>query len=387
MSTGKQSRRNLARRARFQMALDHREPDRVPIAFGGPECSINLIAHQNLLQHLGYTAAEPPPIMDNILQIVDPDARLYDAFDVDVLWLVPREGPVTWGANQTSYLDEFGRTFKAGGGFYNQVDFPLKEGTQAELAAYQFPDMPAHERAAGLAEKARRLYEAGYGLVADGAWGIFEISGSLRGTENLFMDMLLNPQYVEALAERVLEEHLKPYYTMLLQEVGQRVQMAVISDDYGSQRGLLFSPDVFRQVYKPRLRRLVEHVRTMTEARVYIHSDGAIAQIIPDLIEIGIDGLNPVQYTAHGMQADDLKREFGRDLGFFGGGIDNEVLSFGTIEDVRRDVQRQVSAFAPGGGYVFATVHNIPPEVPPENVVAFFKAGQESGQYPIRSST
>src|SRR5574341_1382893 len=126
--------------------------------------------------------------MDNILQIVDPDARLYDAFDVDVLWLVPREGPVTWGANQTSYVDEFGRTFKAGGGFYNQVDFPLKEGTQAELATYQFPDMLAGERAAGLAEKARRLYQAGYGLVADGAWGIFEICGSLRGTENLFMD-------------------------------------------------------------------------------------------------------------------------------------------------------------------------------------------------------
>lgn len=366
------------------MALDHREPDRVPIAFGGPECSINLVAHQKLLQYLGYAEAEPPPIMDNILQIVDPDARLYDAFDVDVLWLVLREGPVTWGANQTSYVDEFGRTFKAGGGFYNQVDFPLKEGTPAELAAYQFPDMLTGECAAGLAEKARRLYAAGYGLVADGAWGIFEISASLRGTENLFMDMLLNPEYVEALAERVLEEHLKPYYTMLLQEVGRWAQMAVISDDYGSQRGLLFSPDVFRQVYKPRLRRLVEHVRTMTEARVYIHSDGAIAQIIPDLIEIGIDGLNPVQYTAHGMQADDLKREFGRDLGFFGGGIDNEVLSFGTIEDVRRDVQRQVGSFAPGGGYVFATVHNIPPEVPPQNVVAFFQAGREFGAYPMR---
>jgi uroporphyrinogen decarboxylase len=367
------------------MALDHQEPDRVPIAFGGPACSISHIAHQKLLDHLGYPAPDPAPIMDNILQIVHPDARLYAEFDVDVLWLVPHEGPVEWGAERETYRDEFGRTFKAGGGFYNQVDFPLKEGTNAELAAYRFPDMAAHARAAGLADKARRLYDAGYGLAADGAWGIFEISSSLRGTESLVMDMVLNPPYVEALAERVLEEHLKPFYTMLLGEVGRRVQIAMISDDYGSQRTLLFSPNVFRRVYKPRLRRLVEHVRSLTDAKIYIHSDGAIAQIIPDLIEVGIDGLNPVQYTAHGMQPDTLKREFGQDLGFFGGGIDNEVLSYGTVEDIRRDVRRQVSAFAPGGGYVLATVHNIPPEVPPENIVAFFKAGQEFGKYPVPS--
>jgi uroporphyrinogen decarboxylase len=358
MSKTQYNQGNLIHRDRFVAALNHQEPDRVPIAFGGPECSINRSAHQKLLNHLGYAEAEPAPIIDNILQIVEPDARLYDYFDVDALWLVPR-------------------------GFYNQVDFPLKVGTEEELANYNFPDMKAHDRAAGLAEKAHRLYDAGYGLVADGAWGIYEISSSLRGTENLFLDMALNQKYVEALAERVFEEHIKPFYTMLLEAVGPWVQMVVVSDDYGSQQALLFSPDIFRQVYKPLFKRLAEHIRTLTEAKIYIHSDGAISPIISDFIEIGLDGLNPVQYTARGMEPDYLKREFGQDLGFFGGGIDNEILSFKTVEDIRRDVERQVTTLAPGGGYVFATIHNIPPEVPPENVVAFFKAGLEFGRYPI----
>jgi uroporphyrinogen decarboxylase len=363
--------------------LDHREADRVPIAFGGPSCTIHRLAHQNLLDRLGYDTSQPAPTIDRILQIVEPDMRLCERFDVDVLWLIPEEGPVRWGPHQETYVDELGRGFRLGGGFYNQTESPLKAGTPEELAAYRFPDLRADNRATRLGEKARCLYEAGYGLATDGPWGLYEYCSSLRGPTELFMDMVLNAKYVEALAESVLEEHLKPYYTLMLEAVGPYVQMVGISDDYGSQNGLLFSPDVFREAYKPRLKRLVEHIRRLAEASVYIHSDGAVSELIPDFIEIGIDGLNPVQYTAKGMQADLLKREYGRDFGFFGGGIDNEVLSFGTVEDVRRDARRQIRALAPGGGYLYATIHNIPPEVPPLNVVAFFEAGLEFGTYAI----
>lgn len=381
MPPRRESGRGLSHRDRFLLALNHQEPDRLPIAFGGPECSIHRQAHENLLNHLGYEATEPAPIIDNILQIVDPDPRLYERFAVDALWLVPQEDPLEWEPDGKTYHDEFARRFKLGGGFYNQIGYPLREGTLEELARFKFPAMFQHHRADGLVEKASRFHEAGYALVADGAWGIYEISSSLRGTEELFIDMLLNSQYVEALAERVLEEHLKAFYTMLLEAVGQWVQMVVISDDYGSQERLLFSPEIFRKVYKPRLRRLVEHIRKMVSAKIYIHSDGAIAEIIPDLIEIGLDGLNPVQYTAVGMEPERLKREFGKDLGFFGGGVDNEVLSFGTVEDVRRDARRQITKLAPGGGYIFATIHNISPEVPPENITACFDAALEFGRY------
>ncbi len=374
---------HVTHRDRFLAMLNHQETDRIPLAFGGPSCSIHQTAHQNLLHHLGYEATEPAPIIDSILQIVEPDPRLCQHFDIDVLWLMPQEGPVQWGANRESYVDELGRGFKLGGGFFNQVDSPLKEGTREELHRYQFPDLSVDDRAANLPERARRLHHAGYGLVTDGPWGLYEYCSSLRGSTELFMDMALNTDYTEALAERVLEEYLMPYYTLMLDAVGSWVQMVGISDDYGSQQGLLFSPETFRSIYKPRLKRLVEHIRERTDARIYIHSDGAVSEIIPDFIEIGIDGLNPVQYTAQGMGAARLKREFGQDLGFFGGGIENEILSYGTVEDIRRDASQQITALAPGGGYLYATIHNIPPEVPPENVVAFFEAGLEFGQYPI----
>ncbi len=371
----------ISHRDRFVAALNHREPDRVPMAFGGPSCSIHKVAHQNLLDYLGYAETEPAPIIDNILQIVEPDPRLYDHFDIDVLWLLPKEWPIQWSEDGETYVDALGRRFESLGGFYNLAESPLKEGTPEELARYRFPDMARHIDVTGLEEKARRLYDAGYGLVADGPWGLYEYCSSLRGPTDLFMDMLRHPDYTEALAERVLEEYLKPYYTILLEAVGDRVQMVGISDDYGGQQGLLFSPKIFRKVYKPRLERLVAHIRTLTDAKVYLHSDGAVSEIIPDFIEIGIDGLNPVQYTARGMEADRLKCEFGSEMGFFGGGVDNEILSFGTIEDIRRDARRQITALAPGGGYLYATIHNISQEVPPENIEAFFEAGLEFGQY------
>jgi uroporphyrinogen decarboxylase len=169
----------------------------------------------------------------------------------------------------------------------------------------------------------------------------------------------------------------------LLEELDGWLQLVIISDDYGSQEGLLLSPDILRRIYLPRLRRLVEHIKKLVDAKVYIHSDGAVSSIIPDFIEAGIDGLNPVQYTAKGMSADRLKREFGKGLGFFGGGIDNEILSFGSPEEVEPDVRRQVFELGQGGGYLFATIHNIAPETPPENVVTCFAVAAEAGKYPL----
>jgi len=370
-------------RDRFVAMLHHHEADRIPIALGGPSCSLHLQAHENLLRHLGLAATKPARLIDSILQIVEPDPRLCERFDVDVMWLIPDEGPVEWGPARNTYIDELGRTFQSGGGFYNQVGAPLSAGTIEELEAYRFPDLHNDLRAAGLTERAQRLYNAGYGLATDGPWGLYEYCSTMRGPSEFFVDLALNRDYAAALADRVLHEHLLPYYSLMLASVGRHVQMVGISDDYGSQSGLLFSPAVFRAIFKPRLRKLVEHIRSLTDAHIYIHSDGAVAGLIPDFIEIGIDGLNPVQYTARGMDADRLKREFGHHFGFFGGGVDNEVLSYGAVDDVCRDARRQILSLAPGGGYLFATIHNIPPEAPPDNVVAFLETGLEFGIYPI----
>ncbi len=204
-------------------------------------------------------------------------------------------------------------------------------------------------------------------------WGIYEISSSLRGTADYLVDLALNPAYAESIAERVLEEHHIPFYTLLLQQAAPYCQMVMISDDLGSQQGLIFSPRTFRQIFKPRLKRLIEHIHSLADVKVYMHSDGAVYDLIPDLIEIGVEGLNPVQYTARGMELERLKRQFGKDLGFFGGSLENESLSYSTPQEVRRIVAETIKILAPGGGFLFASIHNITPEVPPENILALFE--------------
>jgi uroporphyrinogen decarboxylase len=368
-------------RQRFQACLDHRQADRIPLTLGSPSCSLHREAQQRLMEHMGLTPAREASLIDRILQIVEPDPQLIEHFDIDVQWLLPEDGPVSWSADHQSYSDEFGRQFIAGGGFFNQRGAPLAQGTVEELAAYHFPPL-AQERVDGLRQKAARLYEQGYGLGVDGPWGIYEISSSLRGTADYLADLALNPAYAESVAERVLEEHHIPFYTLLLKETVPYCQMVMISDDLGSQQGLIFSPRTFRQIFKPRLKRLIEHIHRLAEVKVYMHSDGAVYDLIPDLIEIGVEGLNPVQYTARGMELERLKRQFGQDLGFFGGSLENESLSYSTPDDVRRIVGETIKTLAPGGGFLFASIHNITPEVPPENILALFEAGRQQGQYP-----
>ena len=361
-------------------ALDHRQADRIPLTIGGPSCSLHREAHRNLLGYLGLTPEREAPVIDRILQIVEPDPQILRHFDADLLWLLPHEGDATWSVDRQSCVDEFGRGFVAGGGFFNQVSHPLREGSLEELRAYRFPDLTA-QRVTGLRQKAERLHAEGYGLGVDGPWGIYEISSSLRGAEDYLVDLALDPDYARAVAERVLEEHHIPFYTLLLEQTAPYAQVVGVSDDLGSQQGLIFSPQTFRSIFKPLLKRLVDHIHSLADVRVYMHSDGAIYDLIPDLIEAGVEGINPVQYTARGMDLGRLKREFGRDLGFFGGTLENELLSFNTPEAIRRKVRENVATLAPGGGFLFASVHNIGPEVPPENVAALFEAAVEFGRY------
>jgi uroporphyrinogen decarboxylase len=373
---------NSLHRERLLAALDHRELDRVPFTLGSPSCSIHRIAHQRLLNYLGFTPVKEPEVTDMILQIVEPDTQIINRFDIDVLWLLPHESIPEWNTPGDSYLDEFGRSYTAGGGFFNQTSSPLQQGTAQELASYRFPRLSS-SRVSGLHDKAKDLYNEGYGLGVDGPWGVYEISSSLRGTEQYLMDMMLDPLYAEELAERVLEEHHIPYYTLLLEAVNPYAQIVGISDDLGSQQGLIFSPKLFRRIFKPRLKRLIEHIHSLSDVRVYMHSDGSIIDLIPDLIEIGVEGLNPIQYTARGMELTGLKSQFGKHLGFFGGTLENDVLSFGDPSRIRESLLKNISAIAPGGGFLFASIHNISPEVPPENITAFFDAGLEFGNYPI----
>ncbi len=375
-------------RERVLLALDHTEPDRVPIDFGGIVTSMHHEAHRRLLEYLGMPPYEAP-IQDMFQQIVYPAPALKEVFhaDVESLFANPGSGwelevdPVT-----DTYVDEWGVLYQRphGGYWYDLADHPLKEGTIEELEQFQFPDPRDPNRVKGLADKARDLLETDKAVTINSPTaGVFEHSYWLRGIEPLYQDMAFNKRYVEALAERVVEWQLE-FWDFVLDAVGPYVHVVKLGDDLGGQHGPLFSPDLYREIYKPRHRRLTDLIHRKTEAQVFFHTCGAIYWAMPDIIESGMDIVNPVQVSARDMEPARLKREFGRDVVFWGGGADaTKTMTFGTPEDVKREVKKHIHDLAPGGGFVFGSIHNIQAEVPPENVVALFEAAYEYGQYPI----
>jgi uroporphyrinogen decarboxylase len=378
-------------RERVLLALQHREPDRVPIDFGGSVTSMHHQSYRKLLEHLGLPSGEVR-IMDMFQQIVDPAPDIKEMFHADVVGLFPNSGSnyqFDLDEETDSFVDEWGVVYRRppGGYWYDLAGHPLKEGTIEELQALEFPDPRDPARVEGLAKEARRLLEETDQAVMMHAalGGVFEQSFWLRGLEPLYMDMASNKRYVEALAERVLE-WLLDFWDLILEEVGAYVHVVELSDDLGWQQGPLFSPTLYREIYKPRHRRLTELIHAKTEAKIFLHCCGSIRWALPDLIESGIDIINPVQVSARDMETDRLKREFGRDIVFWGGGADaSQVLPLGTPQEVRAEVRRRITDLAPGGGFVFAPIHNIQAEVPPANVVALFEAAYEFGQYPIEA--
>jgi uroporphyrinogen decarboxylase len=182
--------------------------------------------------------------------------------------------------------------------------------------------------------------------------------------------------------DRVLELKIN-YFDTLLTEIGDQVHIVRELDDLGSQQGLLISPEMYREFIKPRQKKLFDFIkRKAPGVKILFHSCGSVYEIIPDLIEVGADILNPVQVTAASMDSLKLKKEFGSEITFWGGGVDTqEILPRGTAQQVRDEVKRRIDDLAPGGGFVFATVHNIQEDVPIENIIALLETLREYGIY------
>jgi uroporphyrinogen decarboxylase len=201
----------------------------------------------------------------------------------------------------------------------------------------------------------------------------------MRGLERWFIDMMEQPAFCEALLDRTLKFWMD-WFTTFLPEVGDLVDVIMIGDDIAGQGGPLFQPEFYRRVVKPRHKQLVQFIRSKTDAKIWYHTCGACQNYIPDLLDNGIDILNPVQISAAGMEPAALKAAYGDRLVFWGGGIDAQhVLPYADPETVREHVRRNVEAFKTGGGYVFNNVHNLQAGVPPENILAMYDAAYEFG--------
>jgi uroporphyrinogen decarboxylase len=210
---------------------------------------------------------------------------------------------------------------------------------------------------------------------------VYETCWYLRGLETWFMDLMINPAFCEALIDQTLKFWMD-WFRVFLGEVGDVVDVIMIGDDLAGQNGPLFNPDAYLQIVKPRHKQLVQYIKSRTNAKIWYHTCGGCMTYIPELIDNGIDVLNPVQISAEDMEPISLKARFGDRLSFWGGAIDSQhVLPYASVEQVRADVRKNLEAFKPGGGYVFNNVHNIQAGVPPENILALYDAAYEFGFY------
>jgi uroporphyrinogen decarboxylase len=380
-------------RERILTALHHREPDRVPFDLGSCQVTgIHTIAYQNLRKALGLPAVEVQ-YCDAVQQLASIEDDVATRLNIDTRGLYPLNSH-NWQVIEEdagdfwAYHDEWGITHhrpKDNGLYFSVVKVPLphSELTIADIGNHQWPDVAHPQRLAGLRNLARQYRDAGYAVVLKDAFaGIFEFAQRIVGMENLLVMMITNEKESCALFDRLLELKLD-YWQTALAELGDLVDVVTYADDYGTQTSQLISPDMFRRLIKPRLKVLLETLsQSAPHAKRFFHSDGNVRPLIPDLLEIGVDILNPIHIRAQDMAPAGLKRDFGRDLVFWGGGVDTQgILPHGTPRQVKDDVRRNIEALAPGGGYVFNTIHNIQAGVPPENIMAMWEALQEYGVY------
>ena len=376
----------MTSRERVLCALNHEEPDRVPVFFGtSGVTTMNTAAYDRLKAHLGLHTETRT--FWRALQYCLVDEEVMVRFHSDGRPLIPGPPPSALSREITPdrFVDAWGITWQLqpGNHYFDIADWPLRDATADDIQRYPWPDLAHPTRFAGLKEKARAIREAGYAVVALSGISPFEFSYMLRGMDRWFLDLGADHDFVHALM-RKLTDLMRSAVERLLEEAGEYIDVLVTGDDLGGQNGPLISTAMYRELVKPCHVELMRAIKQRTRARIFYHSDGNIYPLLNDLIETGIDVLNPVHVAARDMgDTARLKREFGRRLSFCGAIDTQRVLPHGTTDDVRREVRRRIKDLAPGGGYILAAVHCLQPDVPPENVCALFEEAFAAGRYPI----
>jgi uroporphyrinogen decarboxylase len=382
----------MTSRDRVLKAVRREIPDRVPIDLGGNQTGIHRVAYAALVRHLGIR--DDVVILDAVQQLARPCEAVLERLRVDTRYIFAgaardwKGGIVKRQRNGRTWhdlTDEFGVTWSMaddGGLFMDISHHPLADATLSDIANYPFPRGDDPGRFGGLREKAARIRkETPYAVVSGISGVVYEICWYLRGLEQWFIDMRTQPEFCEALLDQTLKFWLD-WFRAFFDEVGELVDVIMIGDDLAAQHGPLFDPRFYRRIVQPRHRRLIQYIRSRTRAAIWYHTCGSCIDFVPDLIENGINVLNPVQTSAARMDPRVLKERFGRKIAFWGGGCDTQhVLPFGTPAAVAAHVRKNVEIFKEGGGYVFNNVHNIQADIPPENVLAMFDAAYEAGAY------
>ena len=371
---------------RIVTSLNLEQPDRIPIDLGGYVTGITKGAYRNLCNYLNRD--EDVETLDVVQQLTYPSEEVLEKLGVDTRYLFVTDGQVEEEKiNETPegifYTDGWGVTRKMSSNelYFDIVESPLAELSTSELRKYNFPD-PEDQR--GNIVDAIKSFREDYGetdfAVTTQIFGTtFELSWYLRGFEQFLKDLYQNTEFVELLLDSLVD-YWYDFFDILFEEADNLIDVVMMGDDLATQNSLLLNPGVYRKIVKPRQRKICSYLKDKG-VYVFYHTCGAVRPLIPDLVDIGVDALNPVQVNATGMESDKLKEDFGDQIAFWGGGIDTQkVMPTGSVEEVRREVQQRIDDLGPGGGFVFNPVHNIQADVPPENIVEAFATAQSYGK-------
>lgn len=384
----------MTSRERFMLTFEHKEPDRIPFDIGStPDSSININTYRRLRDFYGLKPMEAR-LCNIVTQCGYVENDLREVVGIDTIPVYSGEPSdyrleITRPGDGYSYFtSSLGIGFRMpedGGLYYDICRNPLGDAeTVADIEKYPWPDPADPGFYKGMEAAVKRLYEeTDYAIVLNSAFsGMMETCCWLRGMENFVMDLAMEPALACAMMDKMLELKME-FWTRALSLVGDYISALDEADDLGIQTSMLISPEMYRKYIKPRHTKLFSHIHKLApKAKIFFHTCGAVRPIIGDLIESGIDALNPVQFACPGMDAAELKKEFGKDLTFWGGGINTQTtLPRGTPAQVKEEVRRQIDALAQGGGYIFATVHNIQADVPTENLAAMIEAFQQECRY------
>jgi uroporphyrinogen decarboxylase len=371
-------------RERFLRAAERGRIDRVPVDMGGTSVTtLTFGVFEALRTHLGLEGGGGS-IMWKAFQNVNVPEEILRMFNVDFRGISPGK-PDGFGIVENddgSWSDEWGITYRpsAGGLYSDIVLYPLADTAEEDLDAYPWPDPDDPGRTRGTADKAASLHgETGYALVGNMTGSqIFERAWYLRGFEQFLVDLSTDRAYAHALLRKVTDIQTRRVENFL-RAVGKYIQVFKTSDDLSGQLSPLMSPALYREMLKPYHRELFDRVRELTDAKIMLHCCGNVRPLIPDLIDAGVDILHPVQHSCPDMEPSGLKRDFGRDLVFWGGMDVQKVLPELSAREIREEARRVIGIMGEGGGFVFSPTHNIQADTPPENVVAMYEEAVSSG--------
>ena len=373
---------------RVLMALDHEEPDRVPVDLGGRQTTFMIETYNRFKAHLGLNDLSTK-IMSHKWQTAYVDEQILNRFSIDCRHVRPpmKVEPELFETAEANieFVDEWGVKRTIDGGYASIIEYPMQTATLEDLEAYEWPNPAKIFDYSSIRSQTLQLYNEGeYAIVGSmGSPGnIFEQSWYLRGLTEFFLDLVDNKDFAHLLMSKITEIR-KQNAKYFLDEVGEYLDVFQLADDLAMQNGPYMSPELYREMIKPYQVELFRYVKSLTPAKIYYHSCGSVTRLLDDLIDVGVDILNPVQVSADGMETDQLKQRFGQRLSFWGAIDTTEILPNGTVDDVRNEVRQIIHDLAPGGGFVLSSVHNLQPDIPPENILAMFEAASQYGKYPI----